>query len=102
MASKLIRLENGILVEAEVPEGQAREISGGLAEKVNKSLDSIEPTLSNICRSVVASWKQLDKEIKIDGADIEVGLSFEGEGNLYITKAKAGANLTVKLKLKPL
>ena len=102
MASRLIQLEDGTLVEAEVPENQAREIAGGLAEKVNKSLDTIQPVLTNISRSIVSSWQDLSKEMQIEGAEVELGLSFEGEGNLYITKAKAGANLTVKLKLKPL
>lgn len=32
---------------------------------------------------------------------MELGLGFEAEGNLYITKAKGNANLTVKLKLAP-
>lgn len=39
--------------------------------------------------------------MNIEQAEIELGLSFEGEGNLYITKSKAGASLTVKLTLKP-
>lgn len=37
----------------------------------------------------------------IERAEIELGLSFEGEGNLYVTKSSAGANLKVKLSLKP-
>ena len=102
MATKLIRLEDGTLVEAEVPEGQAQEISGGLADKVNKSLDTIQPLLVKICRPIVSSWKELAKEIQIDQAEVELGLSFEGEGNLYVTKAKAGANFTLKLTLKSL
>jgi hypothetical protein len=39
--------------------------------------------------------------MNIEQAEIELGLSFEGEGNLYVTKSKLGANLTVKLVLTP-
>jgi hypothetical protein len=39
--------------------------------------------------------------MQIEQAEIQIGFSFEGEGNLYVTKSKAGANLTVKMVLKP-
>ena len=39
--------------------------------------------------------------MNIEQAEIQLGLSFEAEGNLYITKAKGNANLTIKLTLKP-
>ncbi len=101
MSTKLIKLEDGTLIEIDVDENQVQQISGAMAEKVNATLDTIEPVLINACRPVVAAWKELNKEMYIDEAEIEIGLSFEGEGNIYITKAKAGANLTVKLTLKP-
>jgi hypothetical protein len=37
----------------------------------------------------------------IEQAEVEIGLSFEGQGNLYVAKSAIGANLTVKLVLKP-
>jgi hypothetical protein len=43
----------------------------------------------------------MNKEMEIEQAEVEIGFSFEAEGNLYITKSKASANLTVKLTLKP-
>jgi Trypsin-co-occurring domain 1 len=39
--------------------------------------------------------------MNIDQAEVQLSLSFEAEGNLYITKSKANANMTVKLVLKP-
>src|ERR1700721_2288475 len=101
MATKLIELNDKLLIEVEVPADQARQISGGFAEKVNGSLDTIKPILLSACRPIIAPWKEKSEEEEIDNIEIELGLSFEGEGNLYITKMKAGANLTVKLTLKP-
>lgn len=101
MATKLIELEEGILVEIEVPVGQAEQISGGFADKVNATFGSIQTTLVTSCRPIVAAWKELSQDMNIEQAEVELGLSFEGEGNIYITKSKAGANLTVKLTLKP-
>jgi hypothetical protein len=101
MATKLIQLEDGTLVEVEVPPDQAQQISGGFADRVNETFDKVRPILVNTCRPIAAAWKEISKEMEIEQAEVQLGLSFEGEGNLYITKSKAGANLTVKLVLKP-
>ena len=101
MASKLIELEDGTLVEVEIPEGQAQQISGGFADRVSATFDKIQPLLVRICSPISAAWREINQEMDIEQAEVELGLSFEGEGNLYVTKSKAGANLTVKLVLKP-
>lgn len=101
MPTKLIELEDGTLVEVEVPKSEAQQISGGLADKVNGTIDKIETVLINAYRPVVAAWKEINQDLLVEQAEIEIGLSFEGEGNIYITKSKASANLTVKFTLKP-
>lgn len=101
MSTKLIQLQDGIFVEAEVPQDAAQEISGGLASKVNSSWDSIEPILLRIVQPISNTLKAMSQEMEIESAEIELGLSFEGEGNLYVTKSKATANLSVKFSLKP-
>jgi len=100
MSTKLIELEDGILVEVEVPADQAKPISGGAASRVSETFDKIKPILINTCSSIASVWTEINKEMAIEQAEVELGLSFEGEGNLYITKSKASANLTVKLTLK--
>jgi hypothetical protein len=100
MGTKLIRLGDGTLVEAEVSDSEARPISGGAADKVAGTLDKIEPVLVNVCRPIVRAWNAIDADLEIESVTIEVGLSFEGEGNVFVSKAKAGANLTVTLNVK--
>jgi Trypsin-co-occurring domain 1 len=101
MTTKLIKLEDGTLIEVEMQENEARKCSGSVVDKVNGTFDNIKPILVRTCRPVVAAWKELNKEMEIEQAEIEIGFSFEGEGNIYITKAKASSNLKVKLVLKP-
>lgn len=101
MATKLIKLEDGTLVEVEVPEEEAKQIAGSTADRVNTTFDKIKPILVKTCRPITAAWKELNQEIQIEQAEIEIGFSFEGEGNIYVTKAKASSNLKVKLVLKP-
>lgn len=101
MATRLIQLEDGTFVEVELAQGDVQQISGGMPDKVSSTFDKICPILIKTCRPMVDTMKELNKEMSIEQAEIEIGFSFEGEGNIYVTKAKAGANLTVKLILKP-
>lgn len=101
MATKLIELEDGILVEVEVPEDQAQQISSRFADKVSTTFEKLKPILIKTCRPVAAAWKELNQDMQIEQAEIEIGFCFEAEGNIYVTKAKTGSNLKVKLVLKP-
>jgi Trypsin-co-occurring domain 1 len=98
MASKLIELSDGVMVEAEVSPDEATQIAGGAASRVEASLDRIEPVLLSVCRPITSVWSAIT-DLQVDHIEVEIGLSFEGEGNVFLTKAKAGANLTVTLSL---
>lgn len=100
MASKLIRLEDGTLVEVEVTGNEVQQISGGVAEKVDAVMNNIKPTLLNACQPIVAAVKSLRKDVDIEHVEIEVGLSFDIDGNIYIAKAHVGANILVRMVLK--
>lgn len=101
MTTTLIELEDGMLLEVDVPGEHVEQISGGVAKKVNSSLDRIKPILINTCKPITEAWRELNQDMHIQEAEVELGLSFEGEGNVFVTKARAGANLTVRLVLKP-
>jgi hypothetical protein len=102
MASRLIELQDGTLVEIEVPDNKARPISGGAADKIkDATIDKIKPIILRACKPISELWKELGDEIHIEQATIELGLGFEAQGNLYITKAKGNANLKVTFTLKP-
>lgn len=101
MSTKLIELKDGTLVEIEVSEDYAKQISGGFADKVNSTFDKVQPILVNASKPIISAWQELNQDMYFEQAEVELGLSFEGEGNLYITKSKTTANLTIKLILKP-
>jgi hypothetical protein len=102
MATRLIKLDDETYVEVEAQPNQPEQISAHAAAKVEATMEHVQGLLVKACRPVVAAWQELNKEMNIEAAEIEMGLSFEGEGNLYITKAKTGANLLIRLKLKPM
>ncbi len=100
MPTRLIPLQVGTPVEALTPLDHAREIAGGLAEKVSASLEDLKPLLVRVACPVLAAWREFGSDVAVEKGEIELGFSFEGEGNLYIVKAKTEATLTVKLTLK--
>jgi hypothetical protein len=101
MATKLIQLGDDTLVEVEVQPNQAQPIAGGFAERVDSTFEKIRPILIRVCRPIADVWEEINQDMNIEQAEVELGFSFEGEGNLYLVKSKATANLTVKLVLKP-
>ena len=102
MTTKLIQLDDDTLIEVEAPEGQVEEISGGFAERIeDATFEKIKPLLVKACKPISEAWQEINQDLEIEQVEVELGLSFEAEGNLYVTKSKAGSNLVVKLVLKP-
>jgi len=101
MPPQLIELEDGLLVEVDVPDGQVNQISGGVTEQVDKAIDTVKPVLLKACRPMVSVWKELSKEMCIDNVVIELQLGFSAEGSVFLAKSKGSANLKVKLSISP-
>lgn len=101
MSSGLIKLEDGILVEVEFSNDEPQEVSDRGSRQVSASINKIKPILVEACRPIAQAWQELSEDVQIEKAEVEIGFSFEGEGNIYITKAKAASNIKVTLTLKP-
>ncbi|MEI6708913.1 MAG: CU044_2847 family protein [Methylococcales bacterium] len=103
MASKLIELEDGILMEVDVPEQQIQQISGGGLEitQVSRSINAIESILLKVCQPVANVLTELNKDMLVNEVKVQIELGLEAEGNFFIAKGKTNASLTIKLKLTP-
>ncbi len=103
MASKLIELEDGILMEVYVPENEVRPVSGGGLYKtsVSRSINAIEAILLKACKPVANVLTELNKEMSVSEVEVEVELGLEAEGYFFIAKGKTNTSLTIKLKLTP-
>lgn len=97
--TSFIRLADGTLIEVEAQAGQ-RQINTAQANRVNNQMEIIKPVVTRAATALVESLRELSSEVRLEQAELEFGLSFEAEGNVFITKAKTGANLTIKLTLK--
>lgn len=88
-------------MEVEALGDEAQPIAGSFAERVSTSFDAIMPLLSSITRPLCETCRELNREIAMETVEVELGFGFEAEGNVYVTKAGAAANLRLKLILKP-
>lgn len=100
MATKLIRLQDGTLVEVEVMEGEVQQIASSKAKKVDAAFNEIKPVLLQTCKPIAEALREIRDEVGLEQVEMELGVSFEIEGNVYITKATLGANVIVRMTLK--
>ena len=103
MAKKLIELENGLVMEVDAPKSDIEMISanGDVVDKVKTSMSKVEKMLIQSVQPIVNVYKGLDKEVLLEKAEVEIGIGFSAEGNIFVAKGNANANLKVKLILKP-
>ena len=100
MATRLIKLGDGVLVEIEAAPGAYQQIAAGAAvDAANAAIQKASNTLIDVCQSLAVATKRISETAKVSEVEAEVGLAFEAEGNLYITKAKGSASITVKIKM---
>jgi hypothetical protein len=104
MAMKLIKLDNGLMMEVEVSQDEIEQISGGrdeVIEKVQSSMGAVESILKESVKPIVSAYETLNQDVVLERAEVEIGIGFSAEGNIFIAKGKGSANLKVKLVLKP-
>ena len=101
MASELIKLNDGTLVEIENSDNDIEQISGGVANRVDENIDIIAPLLKRAIAPLKDTFNELNKDMTIEKAEVEIGIGFEAGGDVFIVKGKGKANLTVKLTLVP-
>lgn len=103
MSKKLIELNNGLMMEVEVPESEIEMISGGddMVSKVQASMGTVETMLIQSVQPIINTYNTLNQEVTLERAEVEIGIGFSAEGNVFIAKGSASANLKVKLVLSP-
>jgi hypothetical protein len=106
MANKFLELGDGVIVEIGAPSEQREEMHTASAERVDTTMEMVGNMLGKIVRPIGESFAHLHQAlqvpIEVSGAEVEMGLSFSAEGNLFVAKSKAEGNLKVKITFKPL
>jgi hypothetical protein len=103
MATELIELEDGLLVEVQAaPEDRPRQIAAGSAERVAGAMASARDLLLKAVEPVASVWDELNRDLAIEQVEIELALGFEAKGRLFIVQGTGSANISFKLTVKPM
>jgi Trypsin-co-occurring domain 1 len=105
MASRYIELKDRIIVEVGSP-GEGRvEMNSAILDQVDFSMKQVGDIVDRIVRPIGESFRDMQKAvdvpIEVEKAEVEIGLSFSAEGNIFITKAKTEGSLSVKIVFVP-
>ena len=105
MATKLLTFNEGVVVEVGVQRDDNQEMSTSAAERLGRSFDSVGLLIQQVVKPIKDAFVHLHDDlaipVKIDSAEVELGLSFSAEGNIFVTKATGEASLKITLKFKP-
>jgi hypothetical protein len=105
MSKKLIELDNGLIMEVDMPQSEIEMISsnggGDVVDKVDKSISAVESILLKSVEPITKAYKALNQDMILEKAEVEIGIGFSAEGNIFIASGKGSANLKVKLVLSP-
>jgi hypothetical protein len=101
VSTKLIELEDGILVEVRTQEDGFEALSSRTADRVGATIDSIGPLIVKLCSPIGGALKDLKSLVDIDHVEVALSLGFEVEGNMYVARSKADANVSITFSITP-
>jgi hypothetical protein len=97
----LIRLSEDVLVEITPPPPETGSQVSTAIEKVKGSVDQIKKVVVPVANAMKDTWAELNKDLNMTKAEVEIKLGFEIGGDIYLARGNATANLSVKLFLEP-
>jgi len=99
-----IQLKDGIVVEIRETANAPQLVAGGpvgIPKTLEQAVAMLPIIISGIGKAFKGMSETLNVPIKMGEAEVELGLSFSMEGNLFVAKSTAEATLTVKIKFTP-
>lgn len=105
MASRYIELRDKIIVEVGSPGEKRQEMHGADLERVDATMELVGDLIEKIARPIGQSFRDmrtaLDVPIEVGSAELEIGVSFSAEGNLFVAKATTEGSLKLTIVFRP-
>jgi hypothetical protein len=105
MATRFLELRDGVIIEIGAPADVREEMHTSTAERVDTTMEMVGSMLSRILAPIGDAFKglhdTLNVPVAVDAAEVELGVSFSAEGNLFVAKSKAEGTMKVKVSFKP-
>lgn len=106
MGTKFLELKDGVIIQIDSPTDVKKEMHTSTAEQVDTTMEMVGTMVSRILRPIGDAFRGLHETlgvpIAVATAEVELGLSFSAEGNLFVAKSKAEGTLNVKVAFKPI
>jgi len=96
----LVKTQDGVLFEVDAVPGSAVAIAGGSIEILSAKLDSVGDIVQTVSEKIASAIQKLEEQYRIPEIEIELGVAFGAEGNLFVTKSTLNANLKIKIKVQ--
>jgi len=103
MAKKLIKLDNGLMMEVEASQNEIEMIAGGddVVENVDQSMGAVKEVLLKSIEPITEAYNALNQEVILEKAEVEIGIGFSASGHIFVASGKASANFKIKLVMAP-
>jgi hypothetical protein len=106
MATKFLELKDGVIVEIGAPSDSREEMHTSTAERVDTTMEMVGSMLSRILAPIGDAFRGVrevaNTPIAITTAEVELGLSFSAEGNLFVTKTGVEGTLKINVTFRSL
>ena len=101
MATKLLQFktsEGEVLIAAPVAEHMVQP-TGRLEDTIEVLNESLDEAMQVVV-GVGDSFGKVFEKLKVDAADLELGLQFTAKGSVYVVEATGQASLKIKLSFR--
>lgn len=93
---------DGPLVQVTMNVPEARMMSHAhVAKVVSSGFENVMGMLQAIVKPFSETWKELSKDVTISESTLKLSLGVTAEGNFFVTKGTAEANIEIEVKLTP-
>jgi hypothetical protein len=97
--AELIRFADGVMVEVVSNPDPVTPVAGKTADRISQAFQDASDVMGGVMRSVISSTTRVVRDAGAAEAEIEFGVGFSIEGDIYIAKASGQGNITVKVRV---
>ena len=97
--ANLIRFADGVMVEVSQNPDPISPVSGKSAERMTQAFQAAAEVVSGMLRALVSTSARALRDAGAAEGEIEFGVGFSIEGNVYVTKATGEGNISVRVKV---
>lgn len=99
--SKIVRFADGVMVEIAASQTPGEPVSGtGKAvERAKQAFEAAAGVAGVALKAIVGSVRTAVREVSVAQAEVEFGVGFTVEGDIYITKVKGEANINIRVTI---